>query len=123
MRVLNAATPVRARDKVRERKQLADEIGRLKAAGKKVVFTNGCFDLLHPGHVRYLETARSLGDILIVALNSDESVRRIKGEGKPLVGERERAEMLGGTLELESSAGTGTTLFVEMPYVHSDPDR
>jgi D-beta-D-heptose 7-phosphate kinase/D-beta-D-heptose 1-phosphate adenosyltransferase len=59
------------------------------------VFTNGCFDLLHPGHVRYLESARRLGDILIVALNSDASVRRIKGEGKPYVGEGERAEMLG----------------------------
>lgn len=93
--MLNAAVSVRARDKVRGRKDLAEVVARLKEAGKKVVFTNGCFDLLHPGHVRYLETARSLGDILIVALNSDESVRRIKGEGKPFVGESERAEMLG----------------------------
>lgn len=92
---MKAAVPVLARDKVKKRKELAETVIGLKEAGNKIVFTNGCFDLLHPGHVRYLETARSLGDILIVALNSDESVRRVKGEGKPLVGEGERAEMLG----------------------------
>ena len=68
--------------------------GREKRNGKKVVFTNGCFDLLHPGHVRSLETARSLGDVLIVGINSDESVRTLKGEGRPVTPEQERAEIL-----------------------------
>lgn len=65
-----------------------------KRNGKRVVFTNGCFDLLHPGHVRILEYARGLGDMLIVGLNSDESVRQLKGEGRPVLPERERAEIL-----------------------------
>ena len=64
-----------------------------RAEGKTVVFTNGCYDLLHSGHIRLLERARSLGDILILALNSDSSVRRLKGPGRPLVPEMERAEL------------------------------
>jgi D-beta-D-heptose 7-phosphate kinase/D-beta-D-heptose 1-phosphate adenosyltransferase len=68
----------------------------LRAAGKRIVFTNGCFDLLHPGHVRYLATARALGDVLVVGLNSDASVRRLKGPGRPVLGARERAEVLAG---------------------------
>ncbi|MBZ5499188.1 MAG: D-glycero-beta-D-manno-heptose 1-phosphate adenylyltransferase [Acidobacteriia bacterium] len=67
---------------------------RLRREGKKIVFTNGCFDLLHAGHVRYLNQARSLGDVLVVGLNSDDSVRALKGEGRPLVPEGERAEVL-----------------------------
>jgi rfaE bifunctional protein nucleotidyltransferase chain/domain len=66
----------------------------LKAQGKKVVFTNGCFDILHVGHVRYLKKAKSLGDILIIGLNTDRSVRIIKGENRPVVPEKERAEVL-----------------------------
>lgn len=65
-----------------------------RAAGRRVVFTNGVFDLLHAGHVRYLETARGFGDALIVALNSDESVRAIKGPSRPINPQEERAEML-----------------------------
>ncbi|CAG1066507.1 D-glycero-beta-D-manno-heptose 1-phosphate adenylyltransferase [uncultured bacterium] len=61
---------------------------------KKVVFTNGCFDILHAGHVRYLKKARSLGDVLVVGLNSDSSVRAIKGETRPIVPEKERSEVL-----------------------------
>jgi rfaE bifunctional protein nucleotidyltransferase chain/domain len=64
---------------------------RWKQAGKTVVFTNGCYDLLHPGHIRLLEQARSLGDILILALNSDASVRRLKGPSRPLIPEQDRA--------------------------------
>jgi len=64
-----------------------------KAEGKRVVFTNGCYDLLHPGHIRLLEQARSLGDVLILALNSDASVRRAKGPSRPFTPEGERAEM------------------------------
>src|SRR5690348_16357769 len=69
-----------------------------KAAGKTVVFTNGCYDLLHPGHIRLLEKARNLGDVLILALNTDDSVRRLKGPSRPLIPERDRADM---ALELE----------------------
>lgn len=65
-----------------------------KRNGKRVVFTNGCFDLLHPGHVELLEKARALGDALIVGINSDESVRILKGEGRPIVPQQERAEIL-----------------------------
>jgi D-beta-D-heptose 7-phosphate kinase/D-beta-D-heptose 1-phosphate adenosyltransferase len=70
------------------------EIEALKALGKKIVFTNGCFDILHIGHARYLHEARSLGDHLIVAVNSDRSVRAIKGAERPVVNQDERAEML-----------------------------
>jgi rfaE bifunctional protein nucleotidyltransferase chain/domain len=68
--------------------------GREKRNGRRVVFTNGCFDLLHPGHIQSLQYARELGDNLIVGLNSDTSVRQLKGEGRPLLPERERAEIL-----------------------------
>ncbi len=68
--------------------------GREKRNAKRVVFTNGCFDLLHPGHIASLEKARSLGDILIVGLNSDESVRKLKGPGRPVIPAEERAEIL-----------------------------
>ena len=69
-------------------------VADLKRRGKTVVFTNGCFDLLHPGHTRYLAEARKLGDILLVAVNSDASVRAIKGLGRPVFPENERAEIL-----------------------------
>jgi rfaE bifunctional protein nucleotidyltransferase chain/domain len=68
--------------------------GRKKRNGRRVVFTNGCFDLLHPGHIRTLEQARELGDVLIVGLNSDRGVRQLKGEGRPVLPELERAEIL-----------------------------
>jgi rfaE bifunctional protein nucleotidyltransferase chain/domain len=71
--------------------ELVDE---LKQSGKRVVFTNGCFDLLHPGHTRYLSEARALGDALIVAVNSDRSVRALKGPERPIFPEHERAEIL-----------------------------
>jgi rfaE bifunctional protein nucleotidyltransferase chain/domain len=67
---------------------------REKRNGKRVVFTNGCFDLLHPGHIHTLEAARAFGDVLIVGLNSDESVRNLKGPGRPLIPAAERAEIL-----------------------------
>jgi D-glycero-beta-D-manno-heptose 1-phosphate adenylyltransferase len=69
-------------------------IAKLRTDGRRIVFTNGVFDILHPGHVRYLEQARSLGDVLIVGLNGDISVRRNKGEGKPITPQDERAELL-----------------------------
>ena len=74
--------------------QAAAFVAQLRAARKTVVFTNGVFDLLHPGHVRYLAEARRLGDVLIVGVNSDRSVRAIKGPGRPITPEAERAEIL-----------------------------
>jgi len=68
----------------------------LRAAGRRIVFTNGCFDLLHVGHLRYLEQARALGDVLVIGLNTDASVRRLKGPKRPVVPESERAELLAG---------------------------
>jgi rfaE bifunctional protein nucleotidyltransferase chain/domain len=70
------------------------QFGREKRNGRRVVFTNGCFDLLHPGHIRCLEQARQLGDVLIVGINSDASVKELKGDSRPLLPERERAEIL-----------------------------
>ena len=75
-----------------------------KAAGEKDVFTNGCFDLLHPGHVSVLEKSRSLGDRLIVAINSDESVHRLKGPTRPILDERERAETLAAFAAVDAVA-------------------
>jgi rfaE bifunctional protein, domain II len=74
--------------------QLLDERERLRAAGKKLVFTNGVFDILHVGHVRYLARAQALGDALVIAINSDDSVRTLKGPGRPLMNQEERAEIL-----------------------------
>jgi rfaE bifunctional protein nucleotidyltransferase chain/domain len=91
-----------------ERSHLIQARLKWKAEGKTVVFTNGCYDLLHPGHIRLLEQARSLGDILILALNTDSSVSRLKGPTRPLIPENDRAEM---ALALE--AVDAVTLFDE----------
>jgi rfaE bifunctional protein nucleotidyltransferase chain/domain len=74
--------------------QLAAESGRLRSKSQRVVATNGCFDILHVGHVRYLTAARKLGDVLVVGLNGDDSVRQLKGEGRPVNREQDRAEVL-----------------------------
>jgi D-beta-D-heptose 7-phosphate kinase/D-beta-D-heptose 1-phosphate adenosyltransferase len=74
--------------------ELILQFGPGKRNGKRVVFTNGCYDLLHPGHIKLLEAARSMGDALVVGLNSDESVRTLKGAGRPVIPEQERAEIL-----------------------------
>ena len=75
---------------------VADEVRRLQAGGKKVVFTNGCFDVLHSGHVDLLQRAKELGDVLVVAINTDSSVQRMKGPNRPIIPEDERAELLAG---------------------------
>jgi D-glycero-beta-D-manno-heptose 1-phosphate adenylyltransferase len=75
------------------REQLIAKRAEWSCAGKKVVFTNGCYDILHPGHIRLLEAARSLGDVLILALNTDSSVQRLKGLTRPLIAEGQRAEL------------------------------
>jgi len=74
--------------------ELILHVAQARRNGRRVVFTNGCFDLLHPGHIRCLEQARALGDLLVVAINTDASVRRMKGAGRPVVPEAERAEVL-----------------------------
>jgi rfaE bifunctional protein nucleotidyltransferase chain/domain len=76
-----------------KRSELVQARAEWRRAGKTVVFTNGCYDILHPGHLRLLEKARSLGDLLILALNTDASVARLKGPGRPLISEVERARM------------------------------
>ncbi len=73
--------------------ELVEQRQRWRTEGKTVVFTNGCYDLLHPGHISTLEAARSMGDVLILALNSDAGTRRMKGPSRPIVGERERVEL------------------------------
>ena len=75
---------------------LRDALAAPRERGARIVFTNGCFDLLHPGHVRYLAAARALGDVLVVGLNGDASVRRLKGAGRPVLRAAERAEVLAG---------------------------
>ncbi|RYG57976.1 D-glycero-beta-D-manno-heptose 1-phosphate adenylyltransferase, partial [bacterium] len=80
--------------KITDRQSLAQQVAQLKAEGKKVVFTNGCFDLLHVGHIDLLEKARAAGDFLIVGLNSDASVRRLKGQTRPIHSEEARARVL-----------------------------
>ena len=82
--------------KIFNRNELATVLQQLKSEGNVIVTTNGCFDVLHLGHLRYLQAARQLGDLLVVAINSDVSVRELKGENRPLIPEDERAEMLAG---------------------------
>lgn len=81
-------------DKIKNRSEIIKLIESIKKKGKKVIFTNGCFDILHKGHVKLLEEAKSLGDVLIVALNSDASVRKIKGPKRPLNNQRDRAAIV-----------------------------
>jgi rfaE bifunctional protein nucleotidyltransferase chain/domain len=81
-------------NKILDRETLRTKLIALRNQGKKIAFTNGCFDILHVGHVRYLCEARKTGDVLVLALNSDSSVRALKGEKRPLVPEQERAEVL-----------------------------
>lgn len=93
--------------------QLEAAVADFKKAGKKIVFTNGCFDLLHIGHVRYLEQAKSLGDILIVGINSDASVRELKGPTRPIQNENDRAEILASLKAVDH-----TVLFTEQTPIN-----
>lgn len=85
---------MKRKNKIKSSRAMESLAANLKKRGKKVVFTNGCFDLLHVGHVRYLRRAREAGDFLVVGLNTDSSVRKIKGRGRPILPGRERAELL-----------------------------
>jgi len=84
------------KDKIKKREELLRIIKDLKAKGKRIIFTNGCFDLLHVGHIRYLEEAKTLGDILIVGVNSDTSVQKLKGPKRPVLPVEQRTEILSG---------------------------
>ena len=87
--------PTSAQSKIFDRRGLIKKVADLKDSGKIVVFTNGCFDLLHPGHVAVLETARSFGDVLVVAVNADSSVKKLnKGSNRPVNSEKDRAQVL-----------------------------
>lgn len=81
-------------DSVMPAQRLASLLESFQKSGKKVVFTNGCFDLLHPGHISYLAAARALGDLLVIGVNSDASVRRLKGEKRPIMPEEARSQLL-----------------------------
>jgi D-beta-D-heptose 7-phosphate kinase/D-beta-D-heptose 1-phosphate adenosyltransferase len=85
---------MKALDRVLTRKEMKSQVVKLQKAGKKVVFTNGCFDLLHLGHVSLFKKAKRMGDVLIVAINSDKSLNCLKGPKRPLVGQKDRAKLL-----------------------------
>jgi len=84
-----------AESKIVSRQELASLLAQAKRAGKRVVFANGCFDTLHVGHIRYLECAKKEGDLLVVGVNSDASVQRLKGAGRPILPEQARAQLVG----------------------------
>ena len=94
MREAEEQSKVTAAARILERNRLIARVAIARKGGARVVFANGCFDLLHVGHVRYLEAAKGLGDLLVVGVNSDEQVRLLKGEGRPLIPARERAEVI-----------------------------
>lgn len=88
--------------KVVSREELRRRVEQWRKTGEPVILTNGCFDLLHVGHIRYLRAAKQMGGKLVVALNSDESVRQLKGEGRPLMNENERAEILAALSDVDA---------------------
>jgi D-glycero-beta-D-manno-heptose 1-phosphate adenylyltransferase len=88
--------------KIVQRERIASQVREWREQGERVVLANGCFDLIHVGHIRYLHGAKALGGKLVVALNSDESVRKLKGEGRPLMPERERAEILAALTDVDA---------------------
>ena len=110
-------------DKLRSLPDLARIVQNEKAAGRIIVLANGCFDLIHIGHVRYLQAARACGDRLVVAINSDESVRRLKGPGRPLLSESERASIVGAfecvdDVTIFSEPDVTSILTTLQPHVH-----
>ncbi len=98
------------KSKIKKRKELAELMEKERSKGKTIVFTNGCFDLLHVGHVRYLSEAKKRGDILVIGLNSDSSVRAIKGNKRPVISQNQRAEVL------------SALFFVDYISVFDEPD-
>lgn len=92
---------IRAEDKIKTLDDLRRALEKARGQGKKIVFTNGCFDILHPGHIAYMQDARARGDILVVGLNSDASVRRLKGPERPVNPQADRALMLAGLASVD----------------------
>lgn len=110
--------------KLRTLEDLKREVERRKKEGKRIVFANGCFDILHVGHIRYLRDAKSLGDILIVGVNSDGSARKLKGKGRPYTPEAERLEILSclrpiDHLVLFEETNVSKILLTLRPHVHA----
>src|SRR5688572_11244141 len=99
---------VKARDKILSLESLSPWRAAFRATGRKLVVTNGCFDLLHAGHVTYLEQARNRGDALLIGLNGDDAVRKLKGEGRPINNEQDRAAVLAGLQSVD-----GVCIFAE----------
>lgn len=104
--------------------ELKKIVARHKQAGKRIVLANGCFDLIHAGHIRYLKDSKSKGDILVVALNSDSSVRRLKGKGRPILPEKERAEIIGSFSFVDyvtffDESKVDAVLLALKPHVHA----
>jgi len=111
------------RAKIVSREQLAERVREERAAGRTIAFANGCFDILHVGHIRYLESAAREGDVLVVALNDDASVRRLKGEGRPILPAGDRAELVAALrcvdyVVIFSEATVGPLLTALRPDVH-----
>lgn len=102
-----------SKSKITPLDKISDRVGKLRGSGRKIVATNGCFDLLHPGHVRYLEAARALGDILVVGLNGDDSVCALKGVGRPINNEKDRAELIAALQSVDL-----VTIFPEVRATH-----
>lgn len=113
-----------ASDKVLNKGQLSTALESRRKKGEKIVFTNGCFDILHVGHARYLAEARALGDLLVVGVNSDSSVRGLKGANRPIVPEAERAEMLAHLESVDfvclfDEARPDALIEIVRPHVHA----
>ena len=111
------------RNKVVSRNQLAERVREERAAGRTIAFANGCFDILHVGHIRYLESAAREADVLVVALNDDESVRQLKGDGRPILGANDRAELVAALrcvdyVVIFSETTVGPLLTALRPDVH-----
>jgi rfaE bifunctional protein nucleotidyltransferase chain/domain len=111
------------RSKIVSREQLVERVRDERAAGRTIAFANGCFDILHVGHIRYLESAAREGDVLVVALNDDDSVRRLKGEGRPILPAADRAELVAALRAVDyvvifSESTVGPLLTALRPDVH-----
>jgi rfaE bifunctional protein nucleotidyltransferase chain/domain len=111
------------RSKIVSREQLVERVRDERAAGRTIAFANGCFDILHVGHIRYLESAAREGDVLVVALNDDDSVRRLKGEGRPILPATDRAELVAALRAVDyvvifSESTVGPLLTALCPDVH-----
>jgi rfaE bifunctional protein nucleotidyltransferase chain/domain len=109
--------------KVVSRDELVERVGEERAAGRTIAFANGCFDILHVGHIRYLEAAAREADVLVVALNDDDSVRRLKGDGRPILSASDRAELVAALrcvdyVVIFSEATVGPLLTALHPDVH-----